>query len=355
MTEPILAKVMSSLDMVVLQRMSGSSFKILCSLPAWFSRVYTQVNPKNESLKLEGLAPFLDAFLLIAEPFWRDTDHGRLKSGSWNELEPFGEEHRLEALAISLGDTKILLIESFGLEFDEQKSLLQTARETRLANEYLTKDLQHKQMLGEKLAHEMSESLAGIDILFSSLDPGKLSPDERRSLERSKRRLQRLEILIGELKETFTLIEREPTRKDTTLLYGVEQVFLIHRETGLLLQHVSAPGQTSRDPDLVSGMLTAIQDRVHQSIGSRGEGLEKMRVGDLTVCIERGPQVLLAVVVRGEFPEGWLRGMLHDTLEKISIYHSEALDQFTGNTAEFDGCRRFLEGCLAVGGEHTNR
>jgi OOP family OmpA-OmpF porin len=54
-----------------------------------------------------------------------------------------------------------------------------------------------------------------------------------------------------------------------TLVYRVEQVFLIHRESGLLLQHVSASARGVQDADMVSGMLTAIRDFVHDSFGGR--------------------------------------------------------------------------------------
>ena len=43
-----------------------------------------------------------------------------------------------------------------------------------------------------------------------------------------------------------------------TLLYQVEQVFLIHRKNGLVLQHGVGPSVKFQDPDLVSGMLTAM-------------------------------------------------------------------------------------------------
>src|SRR5271156_5246972 len=56
-----------------------------------------------------------------------------------------------------------------------------------------------------------------------------------------------------------------------SLLYRVEQVFLIHRHSGLLLQHVVAPAagdapSETKDPEMVSGMLTAIQDFVRDSV-----------------------------------------------------------------------------------------
>ena len=56
-----------------------------------------------------------------------------------------------------------------------------------------------------------------------------------------------------------------------TLIYQVEQVFLIHRETGLVLQHVVTKTVSADDPDLVSSMLTAIKDFVQDSFGGPAE------------------------------------------------------------------------------------
>src|SRR5215831_14543780 len=50
-----------------------------------------------------------------------------------------------------------------------------------------------------------------------------------------------------------------------TLLYRVEQVLLVDRNSGLLLASVSAPGISTKDSDLVSSMLTAIQAFIHDS------------------------------------------------------------------------------------------
>lgn len=64
-----------------------------------------------------------------------------------------------------------------------------------------------------------------------------------------------------------------------TLLFRVEQVFLIHRHTALLLQHCAAPTVAAQNPDLVSAMLIAIQDFVRDSFTVRsGEMLEALRL-----------------------------------------------------------------------------
>lgn len=131
-----------------------------------------------------------------------------------------------------------------------------------------------------------------------------------------------------------------------TLLYRVEQVFLIHKETGLLLQQVVAPNIAAQDADMVSGMLTAIQDFVQDSFQSReGDQLEALQVGELTVWIEQGPQAILAGVIRGTAPQE-LREIFQTTLEKIHLQFNEALTDFSGDAAPFDAARPLLEDCL---------
>jgi OOP family OmpA-OmpF porin len=131
-----------------------------------------------------------------------------------------------------------------------------------------------------------------------------------------------------------------------TLLYRVEQVFLIHKETGLLLQHVVAPNIATQDADMVSGMLTAIQDFVHDSFSSRdGDQLETLQVGELTVWIEQGPLAILAGVIRGTAPQE-LREVFQSTIEKVHLQFRESLVEFQGDAAPFEAARPLLEDCL---------
>ncbi|MES1264180.1 MAG: hypothetical protein ABUU24_00840, partial [Variovorax sp.] len=70
-----------------------------------------------------------------------------------------------------------------------------------------------------------------------------------------------------------------------TVVFRVEHAFLIHRKAGLLLEHVAAQDATAQDPQLVSGMLSAIQDFVRDSFdeggGRESRGIDSLRLGDL--------------------------------------------------------------------------
>ncbi len=132
-----------------------------------------------------------------------------------------------------------------------------------------------------------------------------------------------------------------------TLVYRVEQLFLLHRESGLVLRHLSAAGIVTQDADLVSGMLTAIQDFVHDSFGG-GEGtLETFRVGELGVWIEQSPNAVLAAVVRGN-PPSELSTLLRTQLEMIELRFGREMATFRGDSGPLAKADELLEPCLII-------
>jgi outer membrane protein OmpA-like peptidoglycan-associated protein len=131
-----------------------------------------------------------------------------------------------------------------------------------------------------------------------------------------------------------------------SLLYKVEQVFLIHRKSGLLLAHCEAESAVVKDADLVSGMLTAIQDFVHDSFGGKqGQDLETARVGEHTLWIQYGPQAILAAVVRGT-PPMTLKNILQPALERICAERGAELTEFNGDVTPFQSSQKHLKACL---------
>lgn len=131
-----------------------------------------------------------------------------------------------------------------------------------------------------------------------------------------------------------------------TLIYRVEQIFLIHKKNGLLLQHIVASQVTAQDPDLVSAMLTAIQDFVKDSFNTQKEdGLQSLKFGELTIWIETGPQAVLASIIRGTAPQE-LRLVFQEALEKIHLKLNRELINFEGETEPFVASKRELEACL---------
>jgi outer membrane protein OmpA-like peptidoglycan-associated protein len=131
-----------------------------------------------------------------------------------------------------------------------------------------------------------------------------------------------------------------------TLLYQVEQVLLIHKETGLVLQMIESGNVETQDPDLVSAMLTAIQDFVKDSFSLKnGQFLGTLEFGDLTLWIEEGPSAVLACSIRGNAPQD-LRIVLQKNLEQIHSLFNKQLTEFNGDSVAFEASIPYLEDCL---------
>ena len=120
-----------------------------------------------------------------------------------------------------------------------------------------------------------------------------------------------------------------------TLEYQIEQVFLIHRETSLLIQHQLSDLADAKDPDMVSGMFSAIQDFIEDSFATDGTNeLNTLRLGDLTVVIQRGPSAVVAAVVRGRVPEN-LRTDIIQLLESLHSRKRAQLHNYSGDPDDF--------------------
>jgi outer membrane protein OmpA-like peptidoglycan-associated protein len=130
------------------------------------------------------------------------------------------------------------------------------------------------------------------------------------------------------------------------LQYRVLQVFLIHKRTGLLLQHVVDDTVSFKDPDMVSAMLSAINDFVQDSFSvQKGDIIETVQIGHYTVWLENGPHAILAGIVEGN-PPPELRDVFKQTLEKIHINFAKPLVHFAGDTIEFEKDDGQIRNCL---------
>jgi OOP family OmpA-OmpF porin len=134
-----------------------------------------------------------------------------------------------------------------------------------------------------------------------------------------------------------------------SLIYQVEHVFLIHRHTGLLISHIAAEDAVGQDPQLVSSMLTAIQDFVRDSFsGAEQQGLDSARLGELLLWSEPGPYASLAAVIRGNPPEE-LHEKLRSVLARIHDERRHALESFDGDSSHLADIEANLRECVALG------
>ena len=118
----------------------------------------------------------------------------------------------------------------------------------------------------------------------------------------------------------------------SALPYTVQHIFLIHRESGLLLRHLAISKEETEDADLISGMLTAIQDFMRDSFGEEDSELEEVTHGDQRILLEGGQYAYVAVVLEGVEPPGYA-GFMRHTVSEINVQHEDALSTFSGEMA----------------------
>ncbi len=116
-----------------------------------------------------------------------------------------------------------------------------------------------------------------------------------------------------------------------SLPFEVAEVFLIHRESGLLLRHLSRETEAASESDLISGMLTAIRDFSQEAFGAGKEGdLDEIEYGDLRILIEAAQHSYLAVVVEGTEPPGF-RTEMREQLLDVELEHLDTLRVYKGD------------------------
>jgi hypothetical protein len=130
------------------------------------------------------------------------------------------------------------------------------------------------------------------------------------------------------------------------LPWEVDELFLIHRESGLLLCHLSPDQAPAPDADLISGMLTAIRDFVQNAFGRTQRGqLDEIQYGDRRILLEAAQLVYLAVVIRGVEPPGY-RARLRERLITVQHQYDDALRSYTGDASSFTGVELALDDLL---------
>jgi OOP family OmpA-OmpF porin len=133
-----------------------------------------------------------------------------------------------------------------------------------------------------------------------------------------------------------------------TLQYRVEQVFLIHTQTSLVLQHVVDASAGIKPPDQIAAMLSAIDTFAQEAFApDRGGHLDRFELGELVVWVSRDASFTLAAVTRGSITRAF-SVELEELRERLRVEHVDALEGFRGDVRPFDRARPELESLLRV-------
>ena len=109
----------------------------------------------------------------------------------------------------------------------------------------------------------------------------------------------------------------------------VQAVFLIDKDSGLIIQEVQKSGEQELDADMIAGMLTAIRSFANDCIVSDSE-LDTIDYGNWQIHLEVAGYCYLAVVLRGEPNKDFL-ARIRRTFGDIVLNYGDAIEKFEGN------------------------
>lgn len=117
-----------------------------------------------------------------------------------------------------------------------------------------------------------------------------------------------------------------------SLPFSIREIFLIQHGSGLLIAHSHHGAAELTDSGLISAMLTAIRDFVHDSFsqGAKEEELDEVQYGDQRIIIQSGRVAYLAAVITGVEPEGF-RARLRTFVSELHVKYEKTLRQFSGD------------------------
>lgn len=126
----------------------------------------------------------------------------------------------------------------------------------------------------------------------------------------------------------------------------VEEIYLVYKD-GRLIFHKTKPGLQQKDEDIVTSMLTAIQEFVEETF-SNGNGddeevmaIKKMELGGKKILIERGKNVYIAIILKG-IPGIKLERQMASAIKGIENEYEKPLQKWNGVSSNLDGIYKYL-------------
>jgi outer membrane protein OmpA-like peptidoglycan-associated protein len=113
--------------------------------------------------------------------------------------------------------------------------------------------------------------------------------------------------------------------------YQVQAVFLIDKDSGLVIQEAQSDLEHRLESDMIAGMLTAIRSFANDCIAS-GSELDEIDYGDWQIPIEVAGYCYLAAIVKGE-PSKQFRQKIRHTFSNIVMKYGDAIEIYGGDSS----------------------
>jgi signal transduction histidine kinase len=173
-----MSELMATLDAVVLESLPDGRFAVRGGIPGWAGQLRGQPPLEPDvPIRVEEVFPFLSAFLPEAEEAWRSGPPSRVDSEFWTETSASGAPIHLEATAVAVGPSRVLVIVRNERLFLKSQYLLQRARELRMTHGSLMKEVEQKDILIHAIVHDLAGPLHSIMGVLSLLGEQDLGPN----------------------------------------------------------------------------------------------------------------------------------------------------------------------------------
>ncbi len=135
----------------------------------------------------------------------------------------------------------------------------------------------------------------------------------------------------------------------------IEDIYLIHRGTGTLIQRRTWREQDLIDPDLIGGMFQAILDFISNSFASsQASEFSRMEVKGYIILIADGKYISEAIVFSGKAEEyihkilNDIKRVLKENIADIEGQYGNVFKNYDGDVSKLRGTRKSLD-ALALG------
>ncbi|MGZ3422831.1 MAG: sensor histidine kinase [Polyangiales bacterium] len=248
--------IFAALGTLVLERDRSGAFRKLGSAPAWCCELWSDC--ATGELAIQTAHPFLEAFIADAEEAWRGA--APVASEIWTELDEEGREVHLQATALRVSGSDLLLVERSDALHDAEQQLLQRARELRLTHDALSREVEQKDVLVHCIIHDLQGPLNTILGTLSLFEERELPTQLSSLAATAQRAAQRERDLIRDILQVFAAEHEVAMPVAATPLTAADLLDVLTEAIALIEPSARAKGIRVERPE-ADGTLQVVGDR----------------------------------------------------------------------------------------------
>lgn len=316
--EEVLPEITRRLNLVLLRRIQGDRFELLEEPPEWFRMIFPSGDQPMQ-VEVGSSSIFLDGFLTDAEDHWANERPEPLKSGVWHEFDKGDREHYLEATAVYVRSTPVLILESLGHDYEVRVQLFQKARNFVLQNQSLDYELQKNDVLLHFLSTNLAPAVQRLNRSLTEVKQHKLSPAAQADLEEVSRMATKQDVLLDTFLRGFSseIVTMQQVARDYSAAPDIIEVVrtLVKAELDAFLNRSVGLSMESTVPSSESTKVVSHRLRLDKVVGSL-----------MHFALRRAPEGSSINIQVHSHGEDWIHVEMHESVASLSHQDEEVFD-----------------------------